>query len=232
MRILICDDEELYVNDIYRNILNFFNERKIKIKVDTFFNSCFVNENVVSYDIAFLDIEMQPVNGIETAANLREKNPNIILFFITAYSQYLDAAFDLNAFRYLSKPLNIKRLFEGLTKALKKIDVTDKRIVVEENNTKRIIKTSEIIMVEIDGKFTRITTLNGIWQSKNNISYWKENLSMSFFYQTHKSFIINTNYITDYSKDTVTLCGKYKAMISHSNQSDFKKYIMALIERR
>lgn len=232
MRILICDDEKLYVNDIYRNVLNFFNEKRIKITVDTFFNSSFVNENVASYDIAFLDIEMQPVNGIEVAAILREKNPNIILFFITAYTQYLDDAFDLNAFRFLSKPLDVKRLFEGLTRMLKKIDVTDKRLAVDVNHTQRIIKSSEIIMVEIDGKNTRITTVNGIFQSKNNISYWKEKLNMSFFYQTHKSFIINSNYITDYGKDMVTLCGKYKAMISHRNQSDFKKYIMALVERR
>ena len=232
MRILICDDEKLYVKDIHRNILNFFNEKRIKTSIDTFFDSRFANETASSYDIAFLDIEMQPVNGIDAAAILREKNPNIILFFITAYTQYLDDAFDLNAFRYLSKPLDIKRLFEGLTKALEKIDVTDKKFSVEANNIKKIIKASEIIMVEIDKKNTKITTLNGVFQSKNNISFWIENLNMSFFYQTHKSFIINSNYITDYSRDTVTLCGKYKALISHRNQSGFKKYIMALIERR
>ncbi len=232
MRIVICDDEKTYANDIYRNVLHFLNEKSIQATVDTFFDSRFANEDAASYDIAFLDIEMQPINGIDTAAILREKNPNIILFFITAYTQYLDDALDLNAFRYLSKPLDGKRLFEGLTKALEKIDVTDKKFTVEADHTIKIIKASEIILVEIDGKNTRITTLNGVFHSKNNISYWKENLTMSFFYQTHKSYIINSNFITDYSKNSVTLCGKYKAMISYRKHADFKKYIMALIERR
>ncbi len=232
MKIIICDDEKIYADNISKNIRSFFSERNINVSIEIYYDSNFILESTVECDIAFLDIEMKPVNGIETARILKNKNPGTVIFFITAYSDYLDDAMDLDAFRYLSKPLNTNRLFDGLEKAINRIDITYKKFILEESGQKAVIKSSEIIMIEIVGKVTEVTTVNGIYRSKHNIAYWIENLNFSFFYQTHKSYLINSNYITDYSDDTVYLYKKYQVPISYRKRASFKKYILSFIERR
>ena len=232
MRILICDDEQIYARNLEKKIREFLTHTGCDAEFDLFFGSEFLDEEIGEYDIAFLDVEMEPYNGIETARALKNKNPKIIIFFITAYNSYLDDAMDINAFRYLSKPLDDERLFSGLKKALDKISFEDKQFAVEDKAKSTIIKSSDIIMVEIVGKNTVIHTLKGAFHSKENISYWAENLTEPIFYRTHKSFIINSNFITDYSKDFVYLINNILAPISYRKQPEFRKFVLSLLERR
>lgn len=59
--------------------------------------------------VAFIDIEMPEIDGITLAERLIEKNPEIIIVFITAFNQYAVQAFELNALDYIMKPINVER---------------------------------------------------------------------------------------------------------------------------
>lgn len=59
--------------------------------------------------VAFIDIEMPEIDGITLAERLLEKNPEIIIVFITAFNQYAVQAFELNALDYIMKPINVER---------------------------------------------------------------------------------------------------------------------------
>lgn len=67
-----------------------------------------------NFDMAFLDFEMPTSNGIEFGKTLRQKFPNIVIFMITAYSDYLDDAFEIGTYRFLQKSLDIPRLYRSL----------------------------------------------------------------------------------------------------------------------
>lgn len=67
-------------------------------------------------DVAFLDIEMPVMNGIELAACLRRIDENIRIIFVTAYEQYALQAFEVDAIGYLLKPY----LKEDIEKQIKK----------------------------------------------------------------------------------------------------------------
>lgn len=76
-------------------------------------------ENV---DVAFLDIEMPGMNGLELARILKEKNPDLNIVFVTAYSQYAVEAFSLYASGYLMKPIravDVERALENLRNPIK-----------------------------------------------------------------------------------------------------------------
>ncbi|MDD5796490.1 MAG: response regulator [Oscillospiraceae bacterium] len=79
-------------------------------------------ENNVSYDLAFLDIQMNEINGIPLAKNLMARNSKVVIFFVTAYNGYQDDAVDLRAFRFFEKPFDAARLYSGLDKAMGCID--------------------------------------------------------------------------------------------------------------
>ena len=68
-------------------------------------------------DIAFLDIEMKGMNGVEVAEKLKAINPDVNIIFATGFGSYRDVAFDLHASGYLIKPIteeNVKRELENL----------------------------------------------------------------------------------------------------------------------
>ena len=79
----------------------------------------FAKENYV--DVAFLDVEMVGMNGVELAENLKLFHPNINIIFSTGYGHYRDAAFDLHASGYLTKPITpekVKKELENLRRPI------------------------------------------------------------------------------------------------------------------
>ena len=63
-------------------------------------------ESDQNYDILFLDIDMDGMNGIETAKVLREKDKNVKIIYVTSYAEYVHYAFAVHAFAYLLKPVS------------------------------------------------------------------------------------------------------------------------------
>ncbi|MCH5198435.1 MAG: response regulator transcription factor [Oscillospiraceae bacterium] len=224
MNIVICDDDPIYSNDIKNNVERVFFDLHIPVSVKVYTNSNDLWGNIDSYDIAFLDIQMTPHTGIQIAAKLKEIQPNVIIFFITSYEQYLDEAMDLNAFRYIKKPLDAKRLQTGIQKAISYIDNTNVNFYLKDGKKTTTVLSSEIIYIEICGHYTNVTTTNGEYVSDNSISFWKKKLISSSFFHVHKSFIINMKYITEYKRDTVTLCKKYQVPIAYRKQSEFRNF--------
>ena len=72
----------------------------------------FAKENHV--DVAFLDVEMIGMNGVELAERLKLCHPDINLIFSTGYGHYRDAAFDLHASGYMTKPITPEKVKKEL----------------------------------------------------------------------------------------------------------------------
>ena len=88
MNILICDDDKLYVDMIRKYVDEFFADHKITdYKVYEYNSGDEVAKNNEKIDIAFLDVEMDGINGIEAGKCLRNNNKNIVLFIITSYDR-------------------------------------------------------------------------------------------------------------------------------------------------
>lgn len=226
MKIVICDDEKTYVNDIKKNVEFFLQEKNIETEFDLFVDSQLLLSTDTCYNIAFLDIEMGEVSGIKIAEHLKKINPHIIVFIITAYNHYLDEAMDLNVFRFISKPLDVRRLFSGLEKALLLLDNTEIYFYLKNNNERKKVFTDDILYIEIVGHSTKIVTVSEEYISENKMSFWKEKLTASYFYQVHNSFIINLKYITQYQRDSVVINNKYAVPIAYRTQAAFRKYFL------
>lgn len=228
MNILICDDEQKYIDDIQKHVSIFMDKHGYDENIDTFLSgeeaieSCKNN----SYDIAFLDIEIGNIKGTEIAKILKENNKHVIIFIITAYDKYLDEAMDLNVLRFLTKPINVKRLNSGLEKAIALIDNSIVDVYLKKDSEIIKVPANNIIYIEIVDRCTKIVTDKDVYMSSSSIKYWKEKLTASFFYQVHTSFIINMKFITKYSRELVELKYKYLIPIAYRKRSKFRNYFL------
>ena len=111
MKVLICDDDKCIVDEIKNNLNTFSDKHRIVFDIDLFYNGVELLNSNISYDMAFIDIEMPLVNGLTLSAQLKKVNSNIIIFIITSHDAYLDDAMDLDVFRYSRCQNNIRRIF-------------------------------------------------------------------------------------------------------------------------
>lgn len=107
MRILLTDDEPLALKDSYKTLLTKFDKEDVII-CDNVKDA--IRQAEIPFDIAFLDVEMPGMTGIELGKKLQKKSPQTNIVFLTAYSQYALEAYNINASNYCIKPLSKKAL--------------------------------------------------------------------------------------------------------------------------
>ena len=74
---------------------------------------------------------MPGFDGIYVGNELKKQNESVIIFIVTSYLEYLDAAMRFHVFRYLSKPIDKQRLFQNLDDALELYYSINQKIAVE-----------------------------------------------------------------------------------------------------
>ena len=167
-------------------------------------------------DIVFLDIQMPQMSGIDVARKLLHKEHRPMIVFVTAYNKFAVEAFEVNAIDYLLKPISDERLKDSLNKINerrqkeKDIDELSKLIEYFKKNTKeppqqRIslyhedilipLETKEIIYATIEDKKTIIISNKGKFETNYTLNELMDELDPSMFFRTHKSYIVNLNFI-------------------------------------
>ena len=241
LNIAICDDDRDFRAFLEDSLRNYFDEKSISLNIFQFENGEKLLKNELLFDLVFLDVEMESINGIETGKELKKRNPRNIIFVITSYNGYLDDAFKINAFRFLSKPLDISRLYKALDDAndLLKNDI----VVFNDMNTGEDVRiyANDIILLEIDGRKTKIVTVNGTYSSKDKIIDWKLRLNGISFVCPHSSYIVNLDYSIRHSRTELVLAKKdadgnilerYTVAIAPKKQAEIKKAFFYVLERR
>lgn len=229
---LICDDEQQYIDKILNCLNEFCYDHSLTYKADSFTDGHNALNSENTYNIAFLDIEINDVSGLDIAKKLKEKNKNIIVFFITAYEKYIDDAMDLFALRFIKKPINKARLYQGLEKAVSLINEDKISIFLKDSKTMQNVKASDIMYMEIGDHKTIIATVNKTYFSSENLDYWERKLMNICFCRPHKSFILNMEYIDKYQKNEVTLTNGKIIPISYRKQKEFRKIFTEYLRRR
>ena len=161
-------------------------------------------------DIAFLDIEMPLLNGLEAA---KEMAPLAHIVFVTAYDRYAVEAFERGAVDYVLKPFNEERLAVTVGRLKERLakQPTDMEALVETLAAKlapratehlrwikasvgsnvRLIPVEEILFFRSDEKYTRVVTAEGEALVKKTLRELVAELDPRHFWQVHRGTIVN-----------------------------------------
>ena len=232
MKILICDDEQQYVDELKIHIEKYMQSWFADFEIDTTNNPQTVVDSNEIYQLAFLDIQMNELDGISLAKILKERNSKIVIFFITSYNDYQDEAMDLRAFRFFEKPFNAERLYCGLEKAMEYIDESYVDFYVWTDNEHKKILVDDVIYVERGNRQVTLVTTQGNFTTRETFDEWCTILQNSFFYRVHKSFIVNLHYVTGYKYSELFVQNNVRIPIASRRQTDFHKFWFAYLRRR
>lgn len=166
-------------------------------------------------NIVFLDIEMPGYSGLEIMNFFSEDEVDFSIIFTTSYNEYAIQAFKLSAIDYLLKPIepaDLNQAVELFKKQSFKTNLDSLRINLGENKIKKIPinTTNSVIYIELDsvlymkaeGSYTNIFLLDGttILASKGLKHFEDLVTGEKNFMRTHKSFIVNVNYVNEFLK--------------------------------
>lgn len=232
MQILICDDDDLMREQLHKYILEYFERNALKIPDILHFSS---GESLLAdtgeKDILFLDIEMPGLNGIYVGNELKKNYPNLIIFIVTSYIEYLDEAMRFHVFRYLSKPLDKKRLFRNIKDALGLYHDTSIKVPIETREGVHTVPVSDIISIEAQGRKVIVHTTLRDFDSLHNMQYWEKHLPKQCFFQSHRSFLVNLEHVTDFDHSLIHLYNhQFTAYLTRRKYTLFKEHYLLYLE--
>jgi len=157
-------------------------------------------------DVAFLDVDMPGLDGIETAKLILDMNPKCAIVFITAHDSYMQDAFELYAFDYIMKPFKLQRLDKTIERILDQqnaITAPLKRpeehlgdeLLFKVRDGMVVIKKEDIILVERQNRQTVIISKHGEFALNKTLQEVESILSDDDFIRAHKSYIIRLSAI-------------------------------------
>lgn len=134
------------------------------------------------FDIVFLDYQMDDIDGLETAKMMRKNNEKCAIVFITGYPTFIREVFEVDALRFLDKPVSKLKLFECLDSFIK-MQKSRFTISVNVDNETIRIETDSILYIEADGKYSIIRTNDKFYHSSKTLNEIYNMLPTYCFYR-------------------------------------------------
>ena len=172
IRIAICEDEkdtQLLIEDYIHNILKNINIEYEIQKYDL--GEELLESNLKDIDILLLDIQMGQINGMDTARKIREVDNKMEIIFITSLIDYVQEGYEVRAYRYLLKPIELEELKKHLLTCIKEIENKNSYILIKNKSNTYKIYSNEIKYIEVQKKNMSIHTTNKTFRKWRRSTY-------------------------------------------------------------
>ena len=231
MNVVLVDDEVFFLENLRQHIAGYMKIHFIPCAITIASNPMEIFRNNEIYDIAFLDIQMDGIDGISLAKELRKRNRKLALFFITNYREYQDDAMDLQAFRFFDKPFDVNRLYSSLDKALEYIDKAYIDLYLYSDGVYKQVLADDILYIERKNRKVYVHTTADTLVVRDDYESCCQRLPVTFFYGVHKSFYVNLHYVHRYAYTELFLTDGTRISVASRKQAEFHKFWFGFLRR-
>lgn len=209
LRIAICDDEKYDRDRIQALLLEYLETHNLNASIDLFSSGKeFLSErdNLVKYDIVFLDINMEEIDGIQTAQEMRSFQSDTCIVLVTAFINYVLEGYKVGAVRYIMKDALDVQIKECMDAIIQKMQFREITFPFLEGD--RTLYTDNILYVESRKHkciFSCMERENVTYQLYGKLDQIEIKLERYGFLRIHKSFLVNMKHVRTISNYLVTL---------------------------
>lgn len=205
-KIAICDDEPADITYVENILKKWSLEREQKIEVDQYCSAeafLFEYESKKDYDILFLDIEMDKMDGVTMAKQIRQENESVQIVFITGYSEYIYEGYEVAALHYLMKPVREDKLFSVMDRAVQRIQRNERMLYLDIKGEMIRIPLYEIRYLEVLRNYVTVHAKQD-YTVKKTLGEIENELDERFL-RTGRSYVINLKLVRRVTKTEVYL---------------------------
>jgi len=219
VRFAICEDDSNMQQRLSDAVTDWAKSRKIQVDI-----LCYLSAEAfimawpdLSFDLAFLDIQMKGMTGIDLAGYIRKTDKNMLIVFVTSFSQYVLKGYDVNALHYLIKPISQAKLLPILDKAHMIWNSRQNAVILVNNgNGQMKLLYDDIYCISMLSHTAKIQTENDEYELRKTADELSDLLPW-YFIRCHRSYIVNLLKVDCVYKSSILLSNGNSLPISRNN---------------
>lgn len=226
MKIAVCDDDPGFLNLVRKELEEYY--KSLDVGVMTFTSGAkllrAVKEMPFIFMCIFLDIEMPHMSGFQTALQIRKINSQIPILLLTSHTEYAMKGYEVQAFRFLRKPLEREVLYRSL-EAVERQHIQRQRITILQNGCEIYLPVSDILYIKSENVYLSIH-VRGEGRShylvRKKLKEQKKELPGQLFCQVHRSYLVNLGQVRSFDGKQVWMTDGMKIPVSRKNKESFQ----------
>ena len=227
MHIAICDDEQKELLHL-KTLVNKY-DSGIDVSLFSSAESMLNGIKKRCSDIILLDIEMEGMNGFAAAKELADmKNPPLVIF-VTNSGEYTYRGYEVDAFRYLPKPVSYEVLAQDLSAAIAK--VSSQKFAFKVDGCSHVIPINDILYFETSGHNLITHTKMTEFECRMNLSDAEISLPGNAFASPYKGYLVNLDHVGTVDKKDITLTNGVKVPLSRGRKKEFEQALFRFVRR-
>lgn len=236
LQIGICDDDKSFVSKLEMYIEQIALRMLLQCNTDAFYDGSTLKEYIAQghrYDIIFLDIEMERINGIEVAKYIRDIDDVVLLIYISNYDSYIYELFQVEPFWFIKKPVDEKELETIFSRAYKKISEKCGYYSYRYNKMDYKVLVKDILYMESRGRTISIIMKDGETRKYyGKLDEAEKALSKGKipFLRIHQSYLVNFIQIKGISYTKVVINKGVELQISEERQRQIRASYLDILK--
>ena len=226
LRLAVCDDMEEDRKTIVSMVRKHLDANGHLAIIDQYASGEeFIAADLSKYDLVFLDIYMAKITGIQTAKQLIQRNPGVQIIFCSSSNEYAAESYDVNALRYIVKPIQEEKLQSALNVFLhahKNIRTLNFKV----NRMDEQVYVSDIFWIEADGHKCIIHTRNGSVTTRTSLAQLEEQLEGLSFVRPIRYALVSIAAVAAIPSNVLTLVNGETIPISRDQKANITQAYM------
>ncbi|MBR1691481.1 MAG: response regulator transcription factor [Lachnospiraceae bacterium] len=213
----ICDDNKTLIAELKNALLSYQTERERSFETVTFFSpdKLFDYMETEKIDLIFMDLEFgdKTLDGISWSEKIHARFPHALILILTAYETRYKEGYRVRAFRFMTKPILPKELYDNLDACFEELYLNE-HITLLRLGILHKIPLKDILYLSAVTGGSEIWTANDTYYSDNSLLSWEERLPSAAFFRCHRTYIVNLRSIIRLSKNAAVLTNGSKIPVS------------------
>lgn len=232
IRIAVVEDEPMYGEQLLAYIKRYEMERGKEIKVTMFSDGEDIVEGYKGgYDIILMDIQMQFMNGMSAAEEIRKRDSEVIIMFITNMVQYAIRGYQVDALDYVVKPVEYFAFSQKLDKAISRVKMMESpSITISIEDGIKKLSISDILYVESKGHNAVFSTVQGKYVTRMTLKDLEEKLGSHDFFRCSKGFLVNMARVDGVTNGECVI-GQEQIPIGRAKKKEFMERLLKSMDR-
>lgn len=230
-KIAICDDENLFTEELKEMISGYMMEKGLVFEIDTYNSGEALVElgiEVVRYTVVFLDINMDKVDGIKTAEMIRKVSREVFIVFVTAYVDYSLEGYRLDVVRYLLKGnANFQsKVNECMDAIIDKMNYSVTKREFDFKEGRKEISLERLLYIESKLHMLEFHVMEEdmkVYTMYETLNVFETRLAENDFIRIHQSYLVNAKHIKNVVRCKVILTNGIELSIPKARYTEVKK---------